>query len=676
MTEAEKIALSEPLAEIFMSMEDDLLRAIAKQIAEGGEINASSEWRLLKLAQEGALTAEAVRIITKYLGSQDEELTRVIAAAALGVIDTLEPAFQQCALDGFVSDASEIPMSAMSAKIISTYRKQAATDLNLVNTVMMYKTGSRYKELVNKIYDEANRQDYLNILGKHTASVVTGAEARQKAVSSCIREFADKGIPAFVDKAGREWSPEAYINMDIRTTVSNTANAAQDAVCDRYGVDLIEFSSHLGARPKCAHDQGKIFSRSNQSGIAHDGNGREIRYEPLSSTSYGQPDGILGINCRHQKYPFVDGVNFQTYFPYDEAENAQRYKEFQTQRAMERDIRKKKRECMMLEETGDTEALKAARADLRQSKKAYNAYSDEHGLRTREDRLRVERSSGKGAADQSSAKPVLPGGSGGHAVEIGVWGSDNGGNGKIYRDTGLTNGGGNEQSVTSKATQTENEASTSLTKAENGDKLKTVPGNTPKNNSTSKSQHGRGARTLNASNLKDSHVHKIGNIDFNDKKAVTEYMEKFENKFAHKDKEYCLVITPNGEIYVARGGAAEIDTDKIFGDKMKGSWNTHTHPPDQTEYSFSTRDVSGAVLDGTAVMRASDTKYCYEIRFNGKTFTEDELADAIGTAEILKYDSFDAKGYTMADYVDKYEHSIIEDICKMLGVEYKRWEKS
>lgn len=350
------------------------------------------------------MTSEAVRIITKYLGSQDEELTRAIAAAALGVIDTLEPAFQQCALDGFVSDASEIPMSAMSAKIISTYRKQAATDFNLVNTVMMYKTGSRYKELVNKIYDEANRQEYLNILGKHTASVVTGAEARQKAVSNCIREFADKGIPAFVDKAGREWSPEAYINMDIRTTVSNTANAAQDAVCDRYGVDLIEVSSHMGARPKCAPYQGKIFSRSNQSGIAHDGNGREIRYEPLSSTSYGQPDGLFGINCRHQKYPFVDGVNFQTYFPYDEAENAKRYKEFQTQRAMERDIRKKKRECMMLEETGDTEALKAARADLRQSKKAYNAYSDEHGLRTREDRLRVERSSGKGAENAINAQ--------------------------------------------------------------------------------------------------------------------------------------------------------------------------------------------------------------------------------------------------------------------------------
>lgn len=189
-------------------------------------------------------------------------------------------------------------------------------------------------------------------------------------------------------------------------------------------------------------------------------------------------------------------------------------------------------------------------------------------------------------------------------------------------------------------------------------------------------RHGRGAGSSTPSNAKDGFVHKIGNIDFNDKKAVTEYMEKFENKFAHKDREYCLVITPNGEIYVAKGRAAEIDTDKIFGDKMKGSWNTHTHPPDQTEYSFSTRDVSGAVLDGTSVMRASDTKYCYEIRFNGKKFTEDEIIDIIGTAEDLRYDSFDAKGYTMADYADKFRHSIIEDICEMLGDEYKRWKKN
>ena len=74
-------------------------------------------------------------------------------------------------------------------------------------------------------------------------------------------------------------------------------------------------------------------------------------------------------------------------------------------------------------------------------------------------------------------------------------------------------------------------------------------------------------------------------------------------------------------------------------------------------------------------MRASDTKYCYEIRFNGKKFSEDELVDIIGIAETIRYDSFDAKGYTMNDYAINIRHSIIEDICEGLGVEYTRWEK-
>ncbi|MEZ3453200.1 MAG: phage minor capsid protein [Oscillospiraceae bacterium] len=261
--------------------------------------------------------------------------------------------------------------------------------MNLVNTVMQYKAKSSYTTLVNKIYDDTKRQELLGVLGKHTLEVASGGTNRQEAVWNCIKEFSQKGIPAFVDKRGREWSPEAYINMDIRTTVNNTANAAQDACCDRYGLDLIAISSHMGARPKCAVDQGKLYSRSNRSGIAHDGDGNPIPFYPWSSTSYGQPDGILGINCHHHKYPFADGVNFQRYFPYDQEENAARYKEFQKQRAMERRVREVSRHAEMLEATGDTEGAKAARRQLREKRKAYREYSKEHGLGIHNDKLTV-----------------------------------------------------------------------------------------------------------------------------------------------------------------------------------------------------------------------------------------------------------------------------------------------
>ena len=43
------------------------------------------------------------------------------------------------------------------------------------------------------------------------------------------------------------------------------------------GVDLIEVSSHAGARPKCAEDQGKIFNRKNKDGFTTDLHGRKIK---------------------------------------------------------------------------------------------------------------------------------------------------------------------------------------------------------------------------------------------------------------------------------------------------------------------------------------------------------------------------------------------------------------
>ena len=87
----------------------------------------------------------------------------------------------------------------------------------------------------------------------------------------------------------------------------------------------------------------------------------------------------------------MDGVNFQSYFPYDEKENAERYKEFQKQREMERNIRKTSREADMLKEAGDEEGAKDARKRLAAQRKAYKEYSAEHGLKPHNDRTSVAR---------------------------------------------------------------------------------------------------------------------------------------------------------------------------------------------------------------------------------------------------------------------------------------------
>lgn len=391
MTREQYDELSAPLLRVLLDMEDDILREIAAQLSRDGDISDTSKWRIRQLARAGRFDKRAAAIIAGYSEVEDGQAMDAVLTAAETEIGYLDNAVQAANAAGLSEYFSDIPAEESALGAAKAFQKQAASDLNLVNTVMQYKAGSAYVNAVNAIYRDTaeGRQGALDIMGKGAAKAVSGQMSLQEATRKTIRELAQKGIPAFVDKRGREWSPEAYVMMDMRSTLGNTARAAQNARCDEYNIQLIEVSSHMGARPLCAPYQGRIFSRDGSKGVTTDGAGGKIYYTPLSETSYGQPAGLFGINCGHVQYPFVPGINFQRYFPYPKEENDRRYMQFQQQRAMERGIRAAKRECMMLQETGDTEGLQKASLRLRNQREKYRAYCKETGLKQHNDRTQV-----------------------------------------------------------------------------------------------------------------------------------------------------------------------------------------------------------------------------------------------------------------------------------------------
>lgn len=391
MTREQYDELSAPLVRVLLDMEDDILREIAAQLSRDGDISDTSKWRIRQLARAGRFDKRAAAIIAGYSEVEGGQAMDAVLTAAETEIGYLDNAVQAANAAGLSEYFSDIPAETSAMNAAKAFQRQAASDLNLVNTVMGYKAGSAYVNAVNAIYRGTGegRQGALDIMGKGAAKAVSGQMSLQEATRKTIRELAQKGIPAFVDKRGREWSPEAYVMMDMRSTLGNTARAAQNARCDEYGINLIEVSSHMGARPLCAPYQGRIFSRDGSKGVTTDGAGGKIYYTPLSETSYGQPAGLFGINCGHVQYPFVPGINFQRYFPYPKEENDRRYMQFQQQRAMERGIRAAKRECMMLQETGDTEGLQKASLRLRNQREKYRAYCKETGLKQHNDRTQV-----------------------------------------------------------------------------------------------------------------------------------------------------------------------------------------------------------------------------------------------------------------------------------------------
>lgn len=389
MTPEQIRELSQPLADIYAQLTDDLMANIAQTLATHGEITDTAKWKIQKLSQLGELNAKNIKAIAKATGICPEMAEEAIKNAAFEAASEIEPALHKAAAMGFLAHAADMAASKRMMNTLATYQKQAVVSFNLVNTVMAYKARDAYTGIVNKAVDLANREEYLQILGKNTASVVTGTQSRTAALRQCIKEFSEKGLPGFVDKSGREWSPEAYINMDIRTTVNNVAHQAQFDRMDDYGCDLIEVSSHIGARPLCEPYQGKLYSRSGKDGYTTDLNGQKLRYTSWAATSYGQPAGLLGINCGHQVYPFIPGYSRMTYKPYDKETNDKVYQESQRQRYLERKVRESKRECAMLDKLGDKEGFDKAAERLKQREQALKQYTQETGRARKRDREQV-----------------------------------------------------------------------------------------------------------------------------------------------------------------------------------------------------------------------------------------------------------------------------------------------
>ena len=295
------LRLSEPVEEAYLDAVDKLIINIARHLGSGTAIRTAS-WEVAKLAEMGKLTEENARIINEAVKRVPEEIRKALDEVSAAALETLEAAIKEAIAAGRIEEA---PVNTVQA-MLQELAQQAVEQANLVNTVMLESAQSAYTTAVTNTVQWVNQamsaeqiSAAQGILNTATTAVEIGSETRVQALRRAISQMADNGIYGFVDRAGRHWSPEAYINMDIRTTVHNAAiqsirNRQQD-----YGSDVFQVSTHPGARPLCYPYQGKFYTWGSTGGTFVDGDGVTRTYKPVSATSYGKPAGLFGRRlCR------------------------------------------------------------------------------------------------------------------------------------------------------------------------------------------------------------------------------------------------------------------------------------------------------------------------------------------------------------------------------------------
>lgn len=381
------------MGEVYGAVTDRILINLARHfqyIRDGMTPCGSWEYQVRKLAELGQVSRETEAIIMSMLKDADAALADLLEETIKDSLKGVDKPLKTAAECGLLLGAGFLPpeVSANQMQAFRAFYRQSADKLNLVNTVMLESTQAAYRDTVAFIGAKIEATQW--ILNTATGEVVSGASSLNKVVREGVQRMVDNGLTGFIDHGGHHWSPEAYVTMDVRTTMANTARAAVWERMEEYGDDLYQVSHHDGARPLCYDWQGKVISRNDLSRDVTDDEGNTVHVYAQSETTYGQAAGLFGINCKHYPIPFVPGFSRIRPPEQDKEENDKEYEESQEQRRLERQLRYEKRDLAVLKAQGASdEEIRAQRLRVKNASTNLNDFCEKTGRARRTNRERT-----------------------------------------------------------------------------------------------------------------------------------------------------------------------------------------------------------------------------------------------------------------------------------------------
>ncbi|MBC6150107.1 minor capsid protein [Listeria booriae] len=356
----------QPVVDIYAELEITMFDMIVKRLKTNVPVATDDvlKWQIDKMQQLHALDRDMIKKLAKASNVSSRKLYKVLRDAGFEELKQTDKWAKKLAKGGYELAEVTEPVTLID-KVVKSFYTQAIDVYNLINQTMLQQSKLMYQD----------------ILTQTTASVLSGFKTHEQALADTMNKFADKGIPALIDKAGKRWSTEAYVRNVTRTTVNNVFNHIEDERNKEYGIDLMRVTQHAGARPTCSIIQNTVISMlSVADTIAKYGNKYKSIYE--SELEYGKGNGVFGCNCAHKRIGFVEGINIapDSSEKIDDKENKKTYDLRQTQRQLERDVRAAKRRLSAAETLGNDESISKAKKLINRRQKAVREFTKEHNL--------------------------------------------------------------------------------------------------------------------------------------------------------------------------------------------------------------------------------------------------------------------------------------------------------
>lgn len=368
-------------------LENFIIKDIARRIVQSGVMTETARHQIKAIQESGYLYNDIIAEIANISKLSTEVVKGIFEDAAIETMTFDDKIYELAGLKPTAFRESPTMM-----QILKTGIQKANNDINNLTMTSAGTAQSKFKEITNMAYRQ----------------YTSGAFDYNTAIFNAIEQLSKDGINVMYP-SGKLDKIDVAVRRAVLTGVSQTANKLQDKRAEEMNCDLVEVTAHIGARvtKKLDHTnhawwQGKVYSIS----------GNNDKYPSLKEiTGYGKVDGLGGINCRHNKFPFIEGFSKRAYTDKELEEinnktvtyNGKEYGEYEAlkmQRQKERNIRETKREIagyqgIMLGSTDETILNEAKNKydfttkKLKKQEKEIREFIKQTGLKRNNERERV-----------------------------------------------------------------------------------------------------------------------------------------------------------------------------------------------------------------------------------------------------------------------------------------------
>lgn len=307
---------------LYAELEDRIISDIVRRIIKTGDITETAKWQIRQAQQMGLLYDDIIKDIAKSTNKTDSEVKKMFEKAGVETVNNDNRLHIQAG-----KSPLDIRQSESMLQILNGIYKNSLTDLkNLTGTTAI-----------------TSQTSYINACNSAFMMVSSGAFSYQQALRTVIQEVGQNGVTVSYP-SGHVDKLDVAVRRSLLTGIGLASRQISEENSRLCGCDLMEISAHSGARPSHASWQGQIVSLSGRRG-----------YLSKSDIGYGTGAGFGGWNCRHDWYPFYEGISTRTYTQSDLDKlnakdieyNGKMYSEYeisQMLRKKEREIRALKRE--------------------------------------------------------------------------------------------------------------------------------------------------------------------------------------------------------------------------------------------------------------------------------------------------------------------------------------------